>query len=502
MEGVIARMFDLDSERMRVHEALEEFIDNGIDAKAKNISIELDSTNNSFQYLDDGHGMNSSQVEEYVSKYLTHMPTSESSIGRFGAGSKDAIIKIADHINGSRAAIVTWTSKDEVSRLNFIIDANKEDDFRAPDVNTTIDEKWVKGHGEHGHLISIKYIKDIDSKDKQWKSNLKKECSKAYSHIINKYGINISINGEKFDCVDRMHLNVLGDDINECGIHIKDNMIFIVKKYSLTNNNNTLDKRTITVVYLYITKKGIKDDDNNYGFCGLYPMLNERYLKVPKYNESGLPFALGYRGGTGRCRACIIVDGNEDILALKSKKSDGIDITSGNLKLLKYSVANSGGCTFTQVFEKDFKTLDKLASFQSDGCKERELSKDIVNKIFKGDSLIKLEREYDDADKKNASVPTVAPTSISEVEEAEIKSKVDNELEAACSPIEKLDVRRPVIELHVNKTTGKTEYEFTESRPQFCNNEYIDKLFNILIDEGITKSKIVKICSKMAYSIS
>lgn len=506
MKGVIARMFTLVSERMRVHEAIQELIDNGIDAKAKNIDIKLDSVHNVFEYDDDGNGMNAEQVDEYANKYLAHMPTSDLSIGKFGAGSKDSIIKISDHINGSRTAIVTWPNKDEVSRINFIVDTNKEDDFRNPDINTTIDEKWVKEHGPHGHHITVKYIKDIDSSDKQWKSNLKKECSKAYACLINKYGINITINGEKFECVDRMHLDVLGDKVNDCGVHIEGNMVFIVKKYLLNNRKNSQDKRSVHVVYLYITKEGVKDDDNNYGFCGVYPILGERYLKVPKDNETGLPFAIGYRGGTGRCRVCIFVDGNEDIFALKSKKSDGIDITRDNIKLSKYRVANTDE-TFTQVFEKDFKILDKLASFQSDGGKNRVLTEEIAKRIVKGESLVQLEREYDGITPKEASqdkrkvTPTIAPTSVTKEEELEIKTQIDDELEAACKPIEELNNTKPVIELHVNKTTGKTEYEFTESKPKFCNDEYIDKLFNILMEEGLTKTKVIRICSKMAYSM-
>ena len=519
MKGVIARMFTLVSERMRVHEAIQELIDNGIDAKAKNISVKLDSTHNLFEYDDDGNGMNADQVEEYVGKYLTHMPTSELGIGKFGAGSKDSIIKISDHINGSRTAIVTWPNEDEVSRINFIVDSNKEDDFKNPDVNTVIDKKWIDEHGPHGHHITIQYIKDIDSSDKQWKSNLKKECSKAYSYIINKYGINISINGDKFECVDRMYLNTLGDDIKECNIYMKDNMIFIVKEYVLEHRTNVQDRRKIRMVYLYITKEGVKpnSDDDKYEFFGLYSMLGERYLKVPKYGETGLPFAPGYRSGTGRSRACIFVDGNEDILALKSKKSDGIDITDDNIKLSKYRVVNAKDDknTLPLAIDDMFKTLGKLASFQSDGNVGRVLTLDIAKRIIKGESLTQLEREYDGittntkASKKEApqkknkpTPPTIAPTSVTEEEESEVKAQVDNELEAACQATEEANTNNPVIELHVNKNTGKTEYEYTEYKPNFCNDEYVDKLFNVLIEEGITKAKIIRICSKMAYSFS
>ena len=516
MKGVIARMFTLVSERMRVHEAIQELIDNSIDAKAKNINITLDSTNDVFVCEDDGNGMNSEQVNVYADDYISHMPTSEASIGKFGAGSKDAIIKIADHIRGSEVAITSWTNKDEISKLRFNVDAKKEEDFRSPEIDTYSQEKWADEHGPHGHMVSIKHIKDIDSKDKQWKSNLKKECSKAYSYIINKYGINISINGEKLECIDRMHLDILGDDINECGVYFKNNMVFAVKTYTLRNLINQSDKRDIKVVYLYIAKEGasIFEDDNNFGYCGVYPILGNRYLKVPKDNETGLPFAIGYRGGTGRCRACVFVDGNEDIFGLKSKKSDGIDLTKDNIKLSKYRVVNYEDDTFSMAFEKDFKKLNSFASFQSDGNANRTLTVDVAKKIFKGTSLKELEAEYDGISKKDEtkeekkvkakakSMPTIAPTSITEEEETNLKNQVDEELQAVCASVDEPSINHQVIELYVDKTSGKTEYNYTEYKPEFCNEEYVDKLFRVLIEEGIPKAKIARICSKMAYSFA
>lgn len=516
MKGVIARMFTLVSERMRVHEAIQELIDNSIDAKSKNINITLDSSNDVFVCKDDGNGMNGEQVNAYANDYISHMPMSEDSIGKFGAGSKDAIIKIADHIKGSEIAITSWTSKDEISKLRFNVDANKEDDFRSPEIDTYSQEKWVDEHGPHGHMVSIRHIKDIDSRDKQWKSNLKKECSKAYSYIINKYGINITINGEKLECIDRMHLDILGDDINECGVYFKNDMVFVVKTYTLRSLINPLDKRNVKVVYLYITKEG-KDafeDDNSFGFCGLYPILGNRYLKVPKDNETCLPFKIGYRTGTGRCRACMFIDGNEDIFGLKSKKSDGIDLTKDNIKLSKYRVVNYEDDTFSMVFEKDFKKLDKFASFQSDGSIERPITLDIAKQICKGAPLKELEAEHDGVSKKGEikeekkvklkakSMPTIAPTSITEEEETNLKNQVDEEMQAACASVDEITPNHQVIELYIDKTSGKTEYNYTEYKPQFCNEEYVEKLFRVLVEEGISKTKIARICSKMAYSFA
>lgn len=517
MKGVIARMFTLVSERMRVHEAVQELIDNSIDANAKNIIVKLDSTHNVFECTDDGCGMNAAQINEYADKYVSHMPTSEKSIGKFGAGSKDAIIKIADHIEGSDVAITSWIDENEVSRMRLKIDAKKEDDFRNPEINTTPDSNWVKENGtSHGHKIAIKYIKDINSADKQWKSNLIKEISNAYPYIMEKRGINITINGEKLENVDRMHLSLLGDDIDNCGVHIKEGHVFIVKKYPLFNLINKTDKRIIKVVYLYIPNE-VADknhDDKKYEYCGLYPILNERYLNVPTAGKTGLPFQISYQGGTGRWRASIFVDGNEDILSLKSKKSDGVDITFNNVKLSKYRITNNEEFTFTEIFERDFKCLNKLSEFQTHenpNKEDRILSEEVVKSIFNGESVKTLMKKYDNSLKKQSDNTssaskdsakkgsiTTAPTTITKEDEDEVKKEVSEELKVAMEGAED-DSNKPAIELFKNRNTGFTEYRYTVYKPQLADTNLIDKLYKVLVEENVKWEQIVNICTKVAH---
>lgn len=516
MKGVIARMFTLVSERMRVHEAIQELIDNSIDAKATNISIKLNSADSTFECGDNGCGMNSEQINEYADKYMSHMQMAEKSIGKFGVGSKDAIIKIANQFEGSNVAITSWTSEEEVSRMRFGVNEKKEEEFRNPEVFTVVDKNWVKEHGPHGHHIAIKYIKDIDSIDKQWKSNLIKEISNAYPYIIDKYGINITVNGTTLESMDRMHLSLLEDDVENSGVYCKDGHYFIVKKYALCNILKKTDKRTVKVVYLYIPNEVAEKnkDDKAFEFCGLYPILNERYLKVPTYGKTGLPFQISYQGGTGRWRACIFVDGNEDILALKSKKSDGIDISFNNIKLSKFRLVNNETMTFTEAFEKDFRSLNKLSEFQTHDNTEvingkevrkedRKLSVDIVKRLFNGESTRSIMKEYDDIPKKtakNSKVAITAPTSTTKEEEEEVKNQVDEEMSIALGAEEEIDdSTKPAIELFTNKETGFTEYRYTEYKPQFTDETLVDKLYKVLVEEGIKRPQIVRICTKVAH---
>lgn len=513
MKGVIARMFTLVSERMRVHEAIQELIDNSIDAKAKNIEVKLDSVNSTFECVDDGCGMNGEQMAEYANSYVSHMPTSEKTIGKFGAGSKDAIVKIANQYDGSDVVIVSWTSENEVSRMRLKIDARKEDEFRNPEVITTPDKNWAKIQGsEHGHRVLIKYIKEIDSCDDKWKSNLIKEISTAYPFIINKYGINITINGQKLDIVDRMYLSSLGDDINECGVYIKGGNIFVVKTYTLCNLINKTDRRVVKVVYLYVPNE-IADknkDDKKYEFCGLYPILNERYLSVPSYGKTGLPFNISYQGGTGRWRACIFVDGNEDILGLKSKKSDGIDITFNNVKLAKYRLVNTKDVTFSKAFEMDFKRLNQLSVFQNHenpNEKDRVLSVDIVKRIFKGESGDSIAKEYDESIKKASNTKKALPTKIvttspivtTKEDDENVKNQVEEELLAELESSIDENEGKPAVEVFTNKATGFTEYRYTEYAPRFVDKTLVAKIFKILVEEGIKKPQMARICDKVAH---
>lgn len=506
MEGVVSRMFTLVSENMKLHEAIQELIDNSLDAQAKHVVIYLDNKKSTFICFDDGCGMNEEQMGEYARKYTSHMPTTEKTIGKFGAGSKDAIIKIADQNVGGDVAVTSWTDEEHVSRMYFKVDSRKEDDFRNPELNTTIDKKWVKNFGAHGHLVSIKHIKDAESNEKNWKNSLIKEVSNAYPYIINKYGVEIKINGKTVECIDRMHLDVLGNDIENNGIYIKNGYVFIVKTYTLTHVLDKTKLKSVKVIYLYIPNEIAKDDkdEKKYEFCGLYPILNGRYLTSPKIGNTGLPFQISYQGGTGRWRACIIVDGNEEILGLKSKKSDGIDITYNNTILSKYRLVNNDNVTFTNAFEYDFKRLNVLSEFQSHenpNDKYRKLSVDVVKRIFSGESGKTLFKEYDatqvkSKDEKESSSTTTAPISPSIEEEEEVKRQVDEGLEIVLDS--QVEVEHLAVNVFKDKTTGFTTYNYTEYKPSFVDENLVNKVFNILVEEKLKKPQIARICSKVA----
>ena len=218
-----------------------------------------------------------------------------------------------------------------------------------------------------------------------------------------------------------------------------------------------------------------------------------------------------------------LAHGNEDILALKSKKSDGIDISFNNIKLSKYRLVNNKDVTFTEAFEYDFKRLNELSVFQThenievvDGKEirreDRKLSVDIVKRIFNGESGRTLFKEYDNAlnkEKKSAlkskgkkTTSTVtAPVSITTEDEDKIKKEVNEELEIALAAQEETEAynKKPAIELFTNKATGFTEFRYTEYKPQFADENLVDKIYKILVEEGLKKPQIISICTKVAH---
>lgn len=481
MGRIIIRFFNVISERLTTHGAIQELIDNAIDAGAKNIVVKLDNKTNTFMVSDDGKGFSKKGLEEFASKFDSHMETSDlATIGMFGVGSKEAIIKLADQHIGSDAVISTCSEPGKVLKCRLTIDERKEDDFSKPELTEEVDKKW-----EHtGTKVAIKHIKDTSaSGDKKWFSELKKQIEKAYPYLLETLGVNITINDKKIECIDRMYLSTLGDDINEDGVYQKDGLTFCVKTYKLKHKTHANDVRYLKVVYLYVGKNR-KDinEDYKYDFGGLYSMLNGRYLSVPSANSPGLPFKIGHRGGSGRERALIMVEKCEDVLGLKSYKSSGIDVSNGNSLLLDYTVCGyDEEKSFVNVFENDFKRLSKLSSYEE----KYEATLDTAKEIFYGKEprIKKVTVTIDDF-----------VNDIEEVEPIDSKSNDNNN-----------DATPSIVNISTDEETGSTVYNFTEYAPSGPNREVLKMLTDLLVmrvNKKLTKSMIEEICNNFSVSIS
>ena len=69
----------------------KELIDNSFDARANNVYIYLDETDNSIAIVDDGHGMNEDKFKKIAEFYTEDETRTEESSGKFGIGAKKAM---------------------------------------------------------------------------------------------------------------------------------------------------------------------------------------------------------------------------------------------------------------------------------------------------------------------------------------------------------------------------------------------------------------------------
>ena len=333
-KGSFKRFLELAS-KMRVETAIKEMIDNSIDAGATNINVTLEAERSLFSIVDNGHGMTLEQLRNFRENYQAHMPSSGCTIGKFGIGLKDAIIALSNYEVGASVTVKTATDKENVCRYQFEINEKKESAWNnTPEVEGPLTEKnWNaenkdKGKdwsSEHGHIVSIDGIKSVPVSNRQWHSNLNKSIAIAYPYLVNKSGIKIKINGKLAECVDRMYLKHLCDNVydSDCGIKFIDGLVFWVKVYKLVNKYNKKDVRKVKVIYLHISKGAdsiIKD--RSFDCSGMYSMYRGRYLDFAN-KKLGIGDVANTadtkRGGCGRFRGLILIDGNEDILSIDAR---------------------------------------------------------------------------------------------------------------------------------------------------------------------------------------
>lgn len=425
MQGGMKRLFHLVDEGTKVSSALQELIDNSIDANANKIDITISNGGGvEFEYTDNGCGMDSDKVEGFVTKFSVNdsdaFERSEGQIGYFGCGMKDTFIKLANHAapNGANVTLHTWPSPDDMSRISLLVSDNDEYAFLNPDVvqlreSSKQCKDLVTRYGEHGTDIKIDRIKsEIIGNDVTLPAlrEIIESSSKAYMFINSINPLNISykvVKGGKEVISDKlpfssddMLLKYLHDnnEIDEPGVYEHDGNFFVVRKYTLAYGDK---RRVVKVIFLY-SKKELSDR----GGSGMYAIYHNRYITWPEGANRQMPFNTTNRGGQGRMRFVVFADGNEDILSLRSNKSAGIDITETNLDLAKYHVVGEGKkSTLTSAIEDDFHRLYNLHIFKTKGIdalikagqrEERTVTVELLKKIMKGEhSPVTAMKEYD-----------------------------------------------------------------------------------------------------------
>lgn len=475
--------------------AIREMIDDSIDADAKNISITLDSNRSIFSIVDDGHGMTYDQLCNFRENYHSHNESPKKTIGIFGVGLKDSILKLSNYNIGANVTIKSGIDRDNVCYYRFEVNKNKENAWHdTPPVEGPYTEKnW---HAEHGHMVSIDGIKPIPKSDRQWHANLNKSISTAYPYLINKNNINIKINGEDANCVDRMYLSHLCEYANcddvynvDCGIYDVNGLIYWVKTYKLVNKYNRNDEKRVKVIFLYISSQGGKKiNDRAFEFSGMFSMFRGRYIDFAnhKIGFEGLKATTSMAGGSGSIRGLIFIDDNEDILAIDANKKS-IDL---NNEILDHYVIDNDK-NLSNAFKDDFNKLLKLNNYQSDGTKNKFsrpidakvaktllLTKTTAQALIKASLLVNKKNDLEDSEKELE----IAESSIENKENNNqiIYTPVSSSVENAKEALKNME-NEDVIKYHKNKTTGVTEFTITEAKPATTSDRVITVLAETLL---------------------
>ncbi len=191
--------------------AIADLIDNSVSAKAKNINILLDpSEDPQLIIFDDGHGMDTGTLEEAL-RFGSRGPNiirAEHDLGRFGLGLKSASLSqcrelvVVSKQNGSLCCF-SW-DLDEVYRTNdwSVLEYSQDEIDKLPNIELFNDI-------ESGTYVLLRNFDRISASSHDVKKTLDKLLEVAEAHlslvfhrIISEDGVKISINGRSIDPKD------------------------------------------------------------------------------------------------------------------------------------------------------------------------------------------------------------------------------------------------------------------------------------------------------------
>lgn len=467
LKGVINSYFQTIKEQVSPINAAQEFIDNAFDNGATEIEVNFDSRNNAFVITDNGYGFTDEAMKNYASNFVYHQAT-DKSIGIRGVGSKNAIISLADFgtVDSpvAKASIVSSYDGQNFNRLVWTLSSN-ERISTMPDA----DYNFQDTNRHRGTTIAIQPIVPIGIS----LAKLKHYIGNVYPYKMKANNVSIKINGAPLETTDPLYLSVLGDDINTEGVYYKEGLMFVVKNYTLVKPRH---KSVIKAVFLFITHQKNEDllgelsNDRPFKLGGVYTMKNGRYLDLHS-KDKDMGYACAQRGGTGRIRSLILVDGNENLLGVKGNKSDGIQKLGMNGALLNMKVEGHDE-NFLQVFGADMYKLQSLSRYENKGV---TLTTELVKSRF------------------FAKSPKAASK--------QICTSVQPNLQEAQNVLSKPQIK-DVVELWTNQETGMTEYNIVDTVAPTVNKELLSLITQIMIDNKVGRTKIKHICAALTASLS
>ena len=356
--------------------AVLEFIDNSIDAKAKNINITY--KNNRLVITDDGKGMSITSLKKWCSNVISHTSIGKNTIGLRGIGSKTGFIALAD-LYSHTFVNVELISKVEGKSANRVVWTMTKSGQQETDNNEYTQMTNC------GTTIIVNKCVELDI------NTIKDTITNTYSRFKNK--IKITLNNEVITFFDRCYLDLLGKDVNNDGVYYKDGIAFIVKTYNATNVKE-MSTLTLKAVHIYVTR--LMEPSSNghyYKNGGVYCLFNNRYINYGNNLTDMFSRGTGARGGLNGVRTLLFIDSdNCNIMDVKSDKNIGITNLKENLSLKNYILDDADDkINIFNAIQTDFLYLRRLVEYESKGTGRKKeynvLTTEIISHIFNGGSV-------------------------------------------------------------------------------------------------------------------
>lgn len=273
--------------------AIQELIDNSVDAQSSIINIEIN--NNKFVIKDNSETGISYDILREIANEMTlnsvehHKYNKNKRIGKFGGGLHNALLKLSNNTEKSYIKIISRNNFFECCIDKNCVNKKEKGFFVERNIGET--EYFVQGT-----IIEVINPRDIST------NALKEVCKKAYARFGDK--IKITINNEEVVLYDKCYLNKLGDKINEDGKYVNGWVTHIVE--SVDYNGHRIP---IVGVYVNTENEDFQQYNNHHNKIdgpsnsnnGLYISYCDKFITYGSNATSQVELSAN-RGGSGRKR--------------------------------------------------------------------------------------------------------------------------------------------------------------------------------------------------------
>lgn len=513
-ESSIKRLFLAAYELVRTAaNAIMEFVDNAIDAGATDFVVKF--IGNRMLIINNGNPFSPGKLEEFLNSYSVNDLMDDGTlrrkleskrIGHFGCGATDAMITLANYVKGCTVTVRSWGSPSTMEVGSIKIDERDIDAFLRKHEVTPLSESdpmvdfLCKGK-KIGGVTGVEFEKGVCFEFENPRFSLGGRVKPDWledtifrtSMIYSRNGINLNLCDNKVEKYDPVFLNKLNEEeLTDGGFYKKDKVFFYIKNYKLhfIEDSDNKDDSNVKVVYAFTyelngektqkSKGRLEDRNEATQYGGIYSSYSSRILTLGTDDK----LYKTQRGGYGRFRVNVFTDGNEDLLKLKSVKSNGIDYTNANNQELSMceilNPTQKGKRGQYVTFEDELKAV--RGSFG--GFYKRAME------IVKSGNDVSL----DDFKRHILGKPTtiVAPNTQSKEEEAELTAMAEAATENEFST---------TIVTVKNGGDGLV-YEFTENSGYMVNREMATALLDVLRVNNVRPNKMAKIANDFLPKVS